>query len=168
MVDEVRSITDEEYDRWNLVPFAAFGNIPEPERIEIWKSRLDYERTLGALDDGEFVDTTAIESFQMRVPGGAMLDTAAVTAVAVLPTHRRRGVLTSMMRKQLDDVHERGEPLAALWASESLIYPRFGYGLAIPGEDWEIERVRTASSTHLGTRARAPFVSCSGARLSSE
>jgi predicted acetyltransferase len=34
------------------------------------------------------------------------------------------------MRGQLDDAHERGEPLAALWASEETIYGRFGYGLA--------------------------------------
>lgn len=144
MVDDIRPIQDDEYDAWNLVPFAAFGNIPEPERVAIWKQRIDFERTLGVLDGGEFVGTTAIEGMEMRVPGGAMLPAAAVTAVAVLPTHRRQGVLTSMMRRQLQDVHERGEPLAALWASESLIYPRFGYGMSIPGEDWEIDRTRTA------------------------
>ncbi|MDA0351288.1 MAG: GNAT family N-acetyltransferase [Chloroflexi bacterium] len=144
MVDDVRPISEDEYDRWDLVPFAAFGNIPEPERIAIWRARMPIERTLVAIDDGDFVGTTAVLNMEMRVPGGAMLPTAAVTAVAVLPTHRRRGVLTAMMRKQLNDVHERGEPLAALWASESLIYQRFGYGLAIPGEDWEIERVRAS------------------------
>jgi predicted acetyltransferase len=32
------------------------------------------------------------------------------------------------MRRQLADVHERGEPVAALWASEGAIYQRFGYG----------------------------------------
>ncbi len=34
------------------------------------------------------------------------------------------------MDTQLRDVRERGEPLAALWASEETIYGRFGYGLA--------------------------------------
>src|SRR5439155_18059238 len=52
------------------------------------------------------------------------------TAVGVHPTHRRRGVLRSMMDTQLRDVHERGEPIAALWASEETIYGRFGYGIA--------------------------------------
>ena len=55
-----------------------------------------------------------------------------VTWVGVLPTHRRRGVLREMMRFQLDDFRRRGEPLAALWASESVIYGRFGYGIAAP------------------------------------
>jgi predicted acetyltransferase len=35
-----------------------------------------------------------------------------------------------MMRRQLEDVHARGEPVAALWASEGTIYGRFGYGVA--------------------------------------
>src|SRR4029078_8522579 len=61
-------------------------------------------------------------------PRGA-LPCAATTVVGVAPTHRRRGVLRSMMRAHLDDAHERGEPLAALWASEETIYGRFGYGV---------------------------------------
>ena len=47
-----------------------------------------------------------------------------VTVVGVYPSHRRRGILRQMMRAQLDDVHERGEPIAALWASEAAIYGR--------------------------------------------
>jgi predicted acetyltransferase len=54
---------------------------------------------------------------------------AGVTSVGVLPTHRRRGILTALMRRQLQDVREHGEPVAALYASEGLIYGRFGYGL---------------------------------------
>jgi predicted acetyltransferase len=53
-----------------------------------------------------------------------------VTVVGTLPTHRRRGLLTRMMRAQLDDIRERGEPIAALFASEETIYGRYGYGLA--------------------------------------
>ncbi len=69
-------------------------------------------------------------SFQLSVPGQEVLPAAGVTFVAVLPTHRRRGVLNSMMHRQLADVRDRGEPLAVLWASESVIYPRYGYGRA--------------------------------------
>jgi predicted acetyltransferase len=69
-------------------------------------------------------------SFQLSVPGQEVLPAAGVTFVAVLPTHRRRGVLSSMMRRQLADVRDGGEPLAILWASESVIYSRYGYGRA--------------------------------------
>jgi predicted acetyltransferase len=80
----------------------------------------------------------------MTVPGGEQLGTAGVTVVGVLPTHRRRGILRSMMRTQLDDIHERGEPLAALWASEETIYGRYGYGLASLALEFGIPRIRGA------------------------
>jgi len=66
----------------------------------------------------------------MSVPGGASIPTAGVTVVGVLPTHRRRGLLTDLMRAQLADCRDRGEAAAYLWASEGTIYGRFGYGLA--------------------------------------
>jgi predicted acetyltransferase len=69
---------------------------------------------------------------------------AGVTAVGVRSTHRRKGVLTSMMRAQLDDVRERGEPIAGLYASESIIYGRFGYGLASLQVGIEIETAHSA------------------------
>jgi predicted acetyltransferase len=74
------------------------------------------------------------------VPGGAALPCAGVSVVGVLPTHRRRGILTSMMRAQLDDVRERGEPIAALFASEETIYGRFGYGLASLNLTFEVRK----------------------------
>lgn len=144
MVDELRPIAEDELDRWNQVPFAGFSEVPDASQLAMWRARLEFSRTLVAIEDGDFVGTTAANSYQMHVPGGAMIPTAGVTAVSVLPTHRRRGVLSAMMRRQLDDVHANGEPLAALWASESVIYPRFGYGLAISGEEWQIDRVRAA------------------------
>jgi predicted acetyltransferase len=63
-----------------------------------------------------------------------------VTVVGVLPTHRRRGVLTRLMRAQLEDIRERGEPIAALWASEEAIYRRFGYGMAALGAELTVPR----------------------------
>jgi predicted acetyltransferase len=67
--------------------------------------------------------------FELSVSGGSVA-CAGVTIVGVYPTHRRQGILTSMMRAQLDAAHERGEPIAALWASDERIYRRYGYGLA--------------------------------------
>jgi predicted acetyltransferase len=64
------------------------------------------------------------------MPGGAPVSVAAVSAVAVQPTHRRRGVLTAMMGALHDDARSRGEVAAVLTASESVIYKRYGYGSA--------------------------------------
>ncbi|MCA9727155.1 MAG: GNAT family N-acetyltransferase, partial [Candidatus Eisenbacteria bacterium] len=89
----------------------------------------DYRRSLRAWDGDLVVGGAGSHSHRLTVPGGEA-EAAAVTIVGVLPTHRRRGVLRSLMREQLDRIHEAGEPLAYLWASEETIYGRFGYGMA--------------------------------------
>ncbi len=100
---------------------------------------VEWDRSLGAFDGDQMVGKTHAISFSMSVPGGD-LPTAGVTDVSVASTHRRRGILTELMCRQLVDIHERGEPLAALWASESLIYGRFGYGLAVQSDRVSIDR----------------------------
>ena len=81
--------------------------------------------------------------FDMTIPGGPV-PTAGVTVVGVLPTHRRRGIVRELMAAQLKDAHARGEPIAALWASEGGIYGRFGYGIASVCADMEIPRAHAA------------------------
>jgi len=87
------------------------------------------DRTLAAFDGSLMVGTAGAYSFQFSVPG-AVVPAAGVTLVSVLPTHRRRGVVRSMMVRQLSDIAKGGEPLAGLWASESMLYGRYGYGKA--------------------------------------
>ena len=78
----------------------------------------------------------------MVVPGGERVPTAAVTMVGVQPTHRRRGINTAMMAAILDQAEDRGEPVAALFASEGAIYGRFGYGLAAMLGEFQAESAR--------------------------
>jgi predicted acetyltransferase len=92
-------------------------------------------RSLGVDGHGVLIGTTTSFATRTAVPGGAALDTAAVTRVGVRPDHTRRGVLSAMMRAQLDDIADRGEPLASLRASEARIYGRFGYGVATRGRE---------------------------------
>ena len=106
-----------------------FGNERNLERAERFAKVLPLERMHGAFDGDRIVGGAGAFPFQLTVPGGPIA-CAGVTVVGVLPTHRRRGVLTAMMRTQLEDIRDRGEPIAALWASEEVIYRRFGYGLA--------------------------------------
>ena len=106
-----------------------FGGWPDEESAERFGKLLPLERMHAAFDGDAIVGGAGAFPFTMTVPGGE-LGCAGVTVVGVLPTHRRRGVLSAMMREQLDDVRRRGEPIAALWASEEPIYGRFGYGLA--------------------------------------
>jgi predicted acetyltransferase len=141
---EVRSCTSEEelVEAFRTVE-VAFGEEPSEADIERSKKTMPVDRALVAVEDGRFVGVAAAWPFSMTVPGGE-LPCPGVTWVGVLPTHRRRGVLTAMMRFQLDDIHARGEPLAALWASESLIYGRFGYGIAAPVHELDAVKSRFA------------------------
>ncbi|WET81230.1 GNAT family N-acetyltransferase [Amycolatopsis sp. QT-25] len=115
------------------------------------------ERSYGVFDGDQLIGTGELLTRRITVPGAGQTPLAAVTSVGVAPGHRRRGALTRVMRAQLHGLHEDGgEPIAALWASESVIYSRFGYGLATqffrakirakaafrPGVELEAERVR--------------------------
>ena len=105
-------------------------------------------------DGRQVVGTAAIFSFQMAVPGGGSLACGGVTRVGVAATHRRRGLMTAMMRRQLDEMHQRGEPLAALYASEAPIYGRFGYGLATYMAEIEVKRSHAAFGKPISTGGR--------------
>jgi predicted acetyltransferase len=130
-VFDVRACADqEEYGRAIGAIGQYFNPPPGEEFLERFARTLPHERMHAAFEDGEVVGGAGAFPFELSVPGGNSLPCAGITAVGVQPTHRRRGVLRAMMDAQLRDVHERGEPIAALWASEETIYGRFGYGLA--------------------------------------
>jgi predicted acetyltransferase len=129
---ELRPATREEFDEFNRAAMSAFHReYADTDRTRF--ERIDEpERSLAFFDGERIVATTMALSRRVTVPGGPAVPCAAVTAVTVVPTHRRRGLLSAMMRRQLDDLRAGGEPLAALWASEAAIYGRFGYGPASP------------------------------------
>jgi predicted acetyltransferase len=111
--------------------YSAFGEELKDEDFERDRRVMPLDRVLAAWEGDAPVGVTASWPFELTVPGGAV-PAAGVTWVGVLPSHRRQGVLTELMRRQLADVHARGEPVAILWASEAPIYGRFGYGVAAP------------------------------------
>ena len=137
---EYRPITPEEFDGYISVLAHVFAWDPKPEEVEVERKAIEFDRTIAAFDDGTVVGTGANITFEMTVPGGTA-KAGGVTAIGVLPSHRRRGVLTEMMGRLLDDSRERGEPLSVLWASESSIYGRYGFGEANLHARREIERV---------------------------
>jgi predicted acetyltransferase len=134
--------------------FHYFGRAPTEENASRFARVLAPKRMHAAWEDDQIVGGASAFEFQLTVPG-AVVPAAGITVVGVLPTHRRRGVLTHLMRAQLDDIHKRGEPLACLWASEGGIYGRFGYGVAaLCGE---IDLPRVYSRFHQATDAGGDF-----------
>lgn len=107
----------------------SFGMVDlDAEALADERVTFDASRPLAARADGEWVAVAGDFPFEMTLPGGSTAPVAGVTMVGVAPTHRRRGLLTALMSRQLDEVAGRGEMLAILTASESSIYGRFGYG----------------------------------------
>ena len=148
----------------------AFGERVRDEDLAKWTTLFEADRAIAAYDGERVVGTAGIFSYDFTVPG-AVLPAAGVTIVGVHPTHRRRGILRRMMRLQLDAVHDRGEPLAILWASEGNIYQRFGYGLATVRMGVNVARDRSAFrrphapsafSWTTWNAADAPCLQCSG------
>ncbi|MEU6976658.1 MULTISPECIES: GNAT family N-acetyltransferase [unclassified Streptomyces] len=152
MTTELRVLDPAEWDDWYGVLELAFGGVPEAdEERKLWQDLTEYERSIGAWDGDRCVGTAGAFTFRLAVPGGAVVPAAGVTMVSVAGTHRRRGILTSMMRRQLDDVRAWGEPLAVLTASEPEIYGRFGYGLASYATHATIDTTRVRLTVPPGT-----------------
>ncbi|MEU6775674.1 GNAT family N-acetyltransferase [Streptomyces sp. NPDC046759] len=148
---ELRVLRESDWDRWYDILYRAFGaSTAPPEERELDKSLTEFDRSLAAWDGEEIVGTAGAFSFRMTVPGGTAVPAAGVTMVGVAATHRRRGVLTSMMRRLLDDARALGEPLAVLTASEPAIYGRFGFGAATFRTAAEIDTSRVTLSLPAG------------------
>jgi predicted N-acetyltransferase YhbS len=149
---DFRVPSEEELRPAMVAASAAFGVALEDEDFARESKSLPRDRLIAAFDDGSPVGLAGAYDFELTIPGGA-LAAPGVTWVGVLPTHRRRGILRELMRRQLNDVHERGEALAILWASEAAIYGRFGYGLAAPSAGIEADRARFGLRDDPGPRA---------------
>ena len=139
----IRAITADEAQKFFASNAIGFGHDPRPvEGIESTLKYADLSRSISVWDANQVCGTAGTWTFEMTVPGG-FVPCGGLTWVSVLPSHRRKGILTAMMRYQLDQVRDWGESIAALWASESVIYGRFGYGMAAEGVEFSIERTRT-------------------------
>ncbi|WP_434589463.1 GNAT family N-acetyltransferase [Streptomyces sp. A5-4] len=152
MTTELRVLRPDEWDDWYSKLELAFGGVAEaPEERKFWRELTEPDRSIGVWDGEECVGTAGAFSFRLSVPGGALVPSAGVTMVSVAATHRRRGILRSMMRRQLDDVRAAGESLAVLTASEPAIYGRFGYGCATQQLAAEINTSRVRLAVPAGT-----------------
>jgi len=144
MPPEIRRVEPADVPAWLEAITTTFLDRPDVATMagqvtEYW----DFERVWGAFD-GKVVGTLRTWATELTVPGGAHVPASAVSAVTVLPTHRRRGVLRSMISAEHDAARDRGEVLGLLYASEAPIYGRFGYGTGVTGCGWTIDRLATS------------------------
>lgn len=145
---EIRPLRTEDLEAYAVALSGPFGfDLPEEadERsvlLDRMNRLFEPERARCAFDDGRIVGTLGVFSFQMTVPASTV-PVAGTTQVTVAVTHRRQGLLNQMMRSHLEEAVEHGDLAAALWASDSAIYGRFGFGMAAWGTEIEIDRRHT-------------------------
>lgn len=155
IADRLRPATAEEWPTFSRAVFTTFGDEAPASFVDSVPAHAELDRTLGLWDGDRVVATSGVYSRELTVPG-AVVPCAGVTWVSVAPSHRRQGVLTAVMRRQLTELHEQDrEPVAALWASESSIYGRFGYAPATwrGNLSGEVARLRLRPGVDLGAGA---------------
>ena len=165
----LRPITvDEEPAFLDAVALGFHEELREGE-ADLWRRFRHLDRTLAVFDGDAIVGTAEALPWEMSVPrrfgadGGSSLPCAAVTSVTVAATHRRRGLLRAMMERMLRDARDRDQPLAALYASEGGIYPRFGYGIAATEFDTTVERDHSALRRPVDVADRVSYVPAASA-----
>ena len=153
---DLRPITTDEFVEWTRAEARAHGNRLDDDP-EILRPHFDLERSIGVFEGTDIVGGAHSHVIEMSIPGGSAT-IAGVANIAVQPTHTRQGIMTRMMHHQIHDIHERGEPLAALFATESIIYGRFGYGIGSLYERWTIDRSHNRYSHRFENQGRVSFI----------
>jgi predicted acetyltransferase len=147
----IRAAADDDWPAVFRLMMTAFHDGVDEEWERIERGVFEPDRSLVVEDGDRMVGHACVLTRDLTVPG-AVVPAAHVSMVSVAPTHRRRGLLTRLMHRQLAEVAEGGEPVAVLWASEGRIYPRFGYGLASQRVSYtvDIREVRLPEPTEPG------------------
>jgi predicted acetyltransferase len=144
----------------------AFGMRLDTDRVARNLRTPELVQRIAATEDGKVVGSAGAFRFEMTTPGG-LVPMSGLTMVGVLPTHRRRGILTRMMDLHIAEARANGLPISALWATEEAIYGRFGYGIASLQGSVTFDTQRMALKRPVGREgalrlleaeeARAPF-----------
>jgi predicted acetyltransferase len=142
MTIELRPVTDQNFAAWRKAVRQGFGDHVHPDDIpRLRNDRVEIDRLVAAVDTGSerIVGTGGADSYSLTVPGGATVPMAGVAYMTTSVTHRRQGAFSGIVGRIHDTARERGDVISGLWASQSHLYGRFGYGLAINSYDWEID-----------------------------
>ncbi|MBV8235803.1 MAG: GNAT family N-acetyltransferase [Acidimicrobiia bacterium] len=160
---DIRPVTAEEWPAYVRAEHIPFGVQLGDAEMAYQSQRYGHWNALAAFEDGRIVATAGDWDMNLTLPGCTEVHAPGVTAVGVLPTRRRRGLLTALMRRQLDDYRGRGEAVATLLAAESVIYGRFGYGWATTSASAVLDRVHGVFRDELETDAELELLDKSAA-----
>lgn len=142
MTIELRQVTDNNFDEWRKAVRHGFGQHVHPDDIaRLRNDRAELDRLIAAVDTSSdrIVGTGGADSYSLTLPGGSSVPMAGVAYMTTSVTHQRQGAFSRMMTQIHDEARERGDLVSGLWASQSHLYSRFDYGLAVNSYDWEID-----------------------------
>ncbi|MEV8326534.1 GNAT family N-acetyltransferase [Kitasatospora sp. NPDC056731] len=140
---QTRAIAESEVAAWDRALALGFLRSHAENTADFRRLQWEPGRMLAGFDGDRCIATFRSFDVELTVPGGATVRADAVTAVAVSATHRRRGLLGTLMRRDLAAAAERGSAVAILIAAEYNIYGRYGFGPATRGHGWNIDLHRT-------------------------
>jgi GNAT superfamily N-acetyltransferase len=141
---DIRPIQDDELVPWLDAMSTGFSDRPDLAKIaEEVRPWWDLSRNWAAFEAGRIVGTFRSWAGELTVPGPAVVKATAITGVGVLPTHRRRGILSRMASVEHEAARARNEVVSILYASEYAIYGRFGYGPATTTATWTLDAKAT-------------------------
>jgi predicted acetyltransferase len=129
---DVRTVADEDgFREFARIHATSFGHRWEDDKLEnVILPWMPLVHCVAAFEDGKMIGVSIDQPFEQTLPGGRMAPIRGITWVGVLPDFRGRGALRAMIEFQHRWFHEQGLALAALFASETTLYDRFGYGPA--------------------------------------
>src|SRR4051812_31108840 len=139
---QIREVTPDRLEELMLPIMNSMGWVGSAEQRESLLRQPEFDFRLGAWEGDTIVGGVGAFSFDVTVPGGAPVGSSGLTMVGVYPTHRRRGVLTELVRTHIETARARNQVLSLLWSSEGAVYGRFGYGMASLQCDLRIDRDR--------------------------
>ncbi|MGW0287050.1 GNAT family N-acetyltransferase [Streptomyces sp. NPDC003236] len=145
MTIDIRPVTEADFEGWQRARNTGFLQEPviSPEQLEGRRKHFVGSRPLGAFDDGRCVATFRSFDQEITAVGGTVVPADAITNVTVTATHRRRGLLSRMMERDLAAAKERGDVVATLIAAEYPIYGRYGFGPGTWTTEWTVEVPRS-------------------------
>ena len=137
---EIRQVQENEFLQWRIAVRGSLGDHTNPQSTAYMRAhRVEIDRLLVCMDGKTIAGSGGADSFDMTLPGGTQVPVAGVAYITTAPTHRRRGIQRNIMKRIHHDARNRGDIATILWASQSNLYPRYGYGNTMPVHNWHID-----------------------------
>ncbi|MEU2340152.1 GNAT family N-acetyltransferase [Streptomyces sp. NPDC013172] len=135
----LREVSLSDLPEWSRAHQSAYFRHPTRIDASIHEAWFAPGELIGAYDGERCVGTLRCSPYELSVPGGTTIPAAGITNVAVVHTHRRQGILHTMMKTALQSAAQSGRAIAILIPTEYTLYGRYGFGPSIRSRRIEVD-----------------------------